>query len=49
VLKDRMEAGQIRAVIDRAYPLADIAEAYRYVETGQKTGIVVVSISQTGG
>ncbi|MGO9948203.1 MAG: NAD(P)-dependent alcohol dehydrogenase [Steroidobacteraceae bacterium] len=44
-LKGRMEAGQFTAVIDREYPLAEIAEAYRYVETGQKVGIVVVNVA----
>jgi NADPH:quinone reductase-like Zn-dependent oxidoreductase len=39
-----MEAGELRAVIDRRYPLHAIADAYRYVETGQKTGIVVIDI-----
>ncbi len=39
-----MEAGEFRAVIDREYPLEEIAEAYRYVETGQKTGIVVIRV-----
>ncbi len=43
-LKRLMETGSFRAVIDRKYPLAAIAEAYRYVETGQKAGIVVVDI-----
>jgi len=43
-LKTRMEAGEFRAVIDREYPLEAIADAYRYVETGQKTGIVVISV-----
>lgn len=44
VLKARMEVGEFRAVIDRHYPLEEIADAYRYVETGQKTGIVVIDI-----
>jgi NADPH:quinone reductase-like Zn-dependent oxidoreductase len=44
-LKDRIEAGQFRAVVDRTYPLDEIAEAYRYVETAQKTGIVVINVS----
>jgi NADPH:quinone reductase-like Zn-dependent oxidoreductase len=44
-LKTRMEAGQFRAVVDRKYPLAAIADAYRYVETGQKTGIVVIDVA----
>jgi len=44
MLKARMEAGKFRAVIDRRYPLESIANAYRYVETGQKTGIVVINV-----
>lgn len=43
-LKDRMEAGQFRAIVDRKYPLDRIAEAYRYVQTGQKAGIVIVDV-----
>jgi len=46
-LKDLIEAGRYRAVIDRCYPLEDVVEATRYVETEQKTGNVVLSI--TGG
>jgi len=42
-MRDRLAAGQFRAVIDRTYPLDAIADAYRYVETGQKTGIVVIA------
>jgi NADPH:quinone reductase-like Zn-dependent oxidoreductase len=44
-LKARMEAGQFRAVIDRTYALDEIAEAYRYVGTGQKAGIVVIAVA----
>jgi len=44
-LKARMEAGEFHAVVDRHYPLEDIVEAYRYVETAQKTGIVVIDVS----
>lgn len=44
-LKGLMDAGQFRAVIDRRYSLSEIADAYRYVETGQKIGVVVLDIS----
>src|ERR1700716_2158184 len=43
-LKDLIEAGRYRAVIDRCYPLEDVVEATRYVETEQKTGNVVLTI-----
>ena len=48
-LKTRMVAGECRAVIDSEYPLEAIADAYRYVETEQKTGIVVISIGRSAG
>jgi NADPH:quinone reductase-like Zn-dependent oxidoreductase len=44
LLERLLEAGEYRAVIDRTYPLADVVEASRYVETGQKTGNVVLSV-----
>lgn len=40
-----IEAGEYRPVIDRTYPLEDVVEASRYVETGQKTGNVVLTVS----
>ena len=43
-VKTRMESGAFRAVIDRVYPLAEIVDAYRYVDTGQKVGIVVIEV-----
>ena len=43
--KELMEAGKFRPVIDRLYPLDLIADAYRYVETGQKTGNVVITVT----
>ena len=47
-IKEMIESGAFRPVIDRRYRLDQIVEAYRYVEAGQKIGNVVIEIVPSG-
>jgi NADPH:quinone reductase-like Zn-dependent oxidoreductase len=44
MVQQLVEAGKFKPVIDRIYTLDEIVEAYKYVETGQKIGNVIIRI-----
>ncbi len=44
-IKGLIESGKIKTIIDRCYPLEQAAEAHKYIEAGQKTGCVILTVA----
>jgi NADPH:quinone reductase-like Zn-dependent oxidoreductase len=46
LIKELLEAGKVVPVIDRTYPLSEVPEAIRYLETGHARGKVIITVEQ---
>ena len=46
-MKELLEAGKVKPVIDRRYPLSEVPAAFRYLDEGHAQGKVVITVAQS--